>query len=126
MYNECLKLNSTSNNQVIGTNCSSPTIDMFWIWTSTANKQLMNVKNLKCMQRTGNAVTIKQCNTKQNKQEMQCTEYGKGMKIGWTTGFLHLNQSKSRVEIRDSVPQQWSGKKQTPCETSRAYNGIAY
>ena len=120
-----MKLNGSSNNMyVIGTNCSSPTLDMFWIWTG--NEQLLNVKNLKCMERKNEEVGMKQCEKGKKTQKIVCTER-KMETWGTSNRFLHLTRSKSRVIFkrvqRNNVPQQWSSDKKTLCKTGTAYHG---
>lgn len=112
---------------------------MLWIWTTTGNKQLMNVKTLKCMQRQGNweEVEMKQCKKTSDLQNIQCTKYEyavyRGMEIEWSGNlFLHLpSWSTYAVSKLFSYPwlrpylQLWSSA-ETSCETSTAYKGKQY
>ena len=131
---KCLKLESGSNNLIIGTSClTSPTLDMLWIWTTTGtNKQLMNVKTLKCMQRQDEweKVEMKQCKKTSDLQKIQCTKYTNNrnnirMKIRWSGNrFLHLPRWSPYYAVSVNFwSQSWKSEK-TSCETSTAYNGI--
>ena len=106
---------------------------MLWIWTTTGtNKQLMNVKTLKCMQRQdeGEKVEMKQCKKTSDSQKIQCiaTRFFGTMKIGWSGNrFLHLSSLSPyyAVSVKSNFlwSQSWKSEK-TSCETSTAYNGI--
>ena len=138
LNNYCLKLESSSDNFIIGTSCpTSPTLDMLWIWTTAGKKQLiMNVKTLTCMERQGNneKVKMKQCKKTSRLQKLQCTKdyheyYGNEetieTTIKWGTWlFLHLISREKYVKSINRV-QLWNNE-DTSCETSTAYKGKQY
>ena len=110
--NNCLKLESSSDNFIIGTSCpTSPTLDMLWIWITAGNKQLIiNVKTLTCMesQRNNEKVKMKQCEKTSRLQKLRCTEHHNEeiieMKIKWgTSRFFHLNSKGKYVKSINRV-----------------------
>ncbi|CAB4040238.1 Hypothetical predicted protein, partial [Paramuricea clavata] len=120
-----------------GTYCDeSPTLDMLWIWPNIrGNKQLMNVKTLKCMKRIrdNSAVTMERCENTSNSQKLLCTKKDAKMNIGWgNQRFLHFYNSwrgKSYAFSRKlwwwwEKPQPWSSKEiSNTCKTSQDYKG---
>ena len=79
-HNQCLKAQQSGS--VIGTSCSSPTIDMLWIWTNTQSTLLMNIQTLKCMsgnlpngwqdKRRPGDVSMQPCQKDFNSQKIKC------------------------------------------------------
>lgn len=136
-YERCLKLESSSSNYIIGTNCTAwPTADMLWLRINTINIQLMNVKTLKCIvrsRRNGGKITINTCrNSIANWQKIQCTHDRDGMKIRWNVGrkqrYLRLPNSAADGDAyaisSSNGNQRWRSKQGTTCITSTAYKGI--
>jgi hypothetical protein len=109
---------------------------LLWIRTNTRNKQLMNVKTLKCMTRSGNdrgKVTLNQCRkANTNWQKIECTHNRDGMKIRWNVGrnqrYLRLPNSAADGDAyaisSSNGNQRWRSKQGTTCITSTAYKGI--
>ena len=73
-------MKAQKSGSVIGTDCSSPTHDMLWIWTGTQDLFLLNIQTLKCMggkwpiggrQSPGN-VGVQPCHKNVNLQKMKC------------------------------------------------------
>jgi hypothetical protein len=138
---KCLKLvEDDSRTYVIGTNCTaSPSLDLLWIRANTRNKQLMNVKTLKCMRRRredGDNVTISACKkTSASWQRIQCISLDPVgiFKIRWNVWknktkqpprFLHLQDSNAYAIALKSGNQQWSSAK-NPCNITD-YKGEVY
>lgn len=132
---KCLKLVEDDSGNIIGTNCTaSSSLDLLWIRANTINKQLMNVKTLKCMRRRrddGNKVTIDLCKkTNANWQRIHCILDGVGIfKIRWNVWkqpprFLHLQDSNAYAIALESGNQQWSSAK-TLCNITD-YKGVVY
>ena len=109
--NKCLK---AQGDKVVGTNCSSPTPDMLWLWTGTKGKQLMNIRTVKCMQGSpsDDSVSLETCQEYSNFQKMTFISLSKGgqsqMTIGWarweitdrqivSLRFLELNSTNYAV-----------------------------
>ncbi|CAB4019591.1 Hypothetical predicted protein [Paramuricea clavata] len=135
-YDKCLKLESSSSNYIIGTNCTAwPTVDMLWIQINANNKRLMNVKTLKCMKRSTNnkKVTINQCEkANTNWQRIRCTDNRDGMEIRWNVGskrrYLRLPNSAAdgdanAISSSSNGNQRWRSKQGTTCIKSTAYKG---
>ena len=122
-------LEGSSSNFVIGTPCpESPTLEMRWIWTTTGNKLLLNVKTLKCIQSQGRwkKVEMRQCKKTSDSQKIECTKSNNGkMKIKWKDN-LFLNLKSTYVYSNyfwDRWPRPLWRSEKTSCETSTAYKG---
>ena len=97
--NKCLK---AQDGKVVGTNCSSPDLDMLWRWTGTKDKQLMNIRTLQCMQgspRDG-SVSLEKCQEYSKFQKMTFISLSKGnqsqMTIGWARWDINDRQIVSQ------------------------------
>ena len=133
-YNLCLKSDGT------GVVCEEPSsLDMLWVWTNGKNKQLMNVKTLKCMQRQEvmrKRVIMEQCKTN-DLQKMWCKMENSNMQAGWQKGNVkwHLYFSKSSGQTYASsrlvfLPKlvresSWTSNENS-CKKSEIYKGIVY
>ena len=119
----CLKVEDDS---IIGANCSSPTLDMLWIWPrGTNNRKLMNVKTLQCLKRQyGNnkKVFISDCwKGSTNLQNMKCDNANK---LRWTSNaYLHLNPQTNIAISRRSTEQTWKSDKTPLCGSKTNYKG---
>ena len=127
---------SSSSKYMTGTNCDkSPTLDMFWIWPNiTGNKQLINVKTLKCMKRRRDysSVIMEQCENTSKSQKIMCTIKDFEMNIGWgNRQFLYFyNWWGTRYAFSPGLSwwwrgQSWSSKEiSNTCKTSKDYKGM--
>lgn len=126
---KCLK---AEDGNVVGTDCLSPTLDTFWIWTDTG--QLMNVKTLQCMQtQTGNKkkVQMKPCQKFSESQIVSCTVQSvqsHTMTIGWltfwgTNKYLKLSGNYA-ISSSGRNPQEWRNDNKQLCRAEKpAYTG---
>lgn len=123
--------------KIYGTSCSSPTLSMLWIWTNTADKQLMNVKTLRCMERparNNDDVIMKICSNTYDPQSMTCTtgtdKNGKmRIVIGWKNHFLHLRKTgffTCKAIYRTNSKQLWHSNETQPCGSKITYAGIKW
>ena len=143
---KCLQLGSISSSYIIGKICTvPPTLDMLWIRT-TVNKQLMNVKTLRCMtinEQNGRKISLELCwSDDEDEQNTNCTQHKNGMKIGWwyyecfppmseycvrVLGVLHLpsfTEHESAYAIYTLMGnQRWKGN-QTSCIATTTYEGM--
>ena len=145
-HNQCLKTESPTGKFIIGTNCESSTHDMQWMWINSAkNKQLMNMRTLKCMKEAGSDggnITMTQCQNTPGSREIVCNDLrsSRQSRIRWQTcrsGFclnwryLLLSDTLSwglRYAISKwafwSERQSWNTKSQSVCGISTDYQGI--
>ncbi len=125
-----------SENYIIGTNCTKPALDMFWIWTKGSDKKLMNIRTLQCMKRhkNGGNVTMEPCRKIFDRQKLKCEQHGSEMKIEWKRKnnqshkywvYLHLARKNTRSVLisNQGKPQLWSCNKTYSCETEERYKG---
>ena len=113
---KCLK---AQNSSVVGTDCTSSDLDMYWIWTDT--EQLMNVKTLECMEKctTRNGpFTMDKCK-KYFYSKLSCTKQSE-LKIGWK--FLYLNK-RNQARCKDKNNKQKWTSNQELCGSKKNYAG---
>ncbi len=141
-HNQCLQAQSPTSKFIIGTNCESSTLDMQWIWINPAgNKQLMNMRTLKCMKEAGSDggnITMTQCQNTPGSREIFCDWFQSqirwqncGALRCWRLRFLQLSDTLSwglRYAMSKWVVwrerQSWNTKSQSVCRLSTDYQGI--
>ena len=117
----CLKV---QDYWIIGANCSSPTLDMLWIWPrGTENRKLMNVKTLQCLERSSKnnrKVYVTSCQRRYtNLQNMRCVG---GNKLRWKNKvYLHLGTDN--YAISKNSRQTWKSDKKSLCAPKISYTG---
>ena len=146
-HNQCLKAESPTGKFIIGANCESSTHDMQWLWINWAvNKQLMNMRTLKCMKEAGSDggnITMTQCQNTPRSREIVCDLLSpRKSQIRWQTcgrwvrcwnwRYLQLSDTLSwglRYAISKKVNnwqerQSWHTKSQSVWRISTDYRGI--
>ena len=138
-HDQCIK--AQQDDTVIVTSCSSPTSDMFWIWTGKESGLLTNIQTLKCMagimpdggqDRDDGGVGMKPCQEEYNLQKMKCHFKERQYHIAWekwakngrdlrSQRFLQLNDKNDIVAAIDSG-QIWNNKKRK-CGNKTTYTG---